>query len=53
MQILSDLLKDDPGLTLTYIMSMSNLVPYAFKLEKGRLVNFSEPSVSKLVDAAN
>ena len=33
---------DDPGLTLTYFMARSNLVPYAFVWEKG---NFSETIV--------
>ena len=26
---------DDPGMTLTYVMERSNLVPYAFVCEKG------------------
>ena len=33
---------DDPGLTLTYFMARSNLVPYAFVLEKGKTMDFSE-----------
>ena len=36
---------DDPGLTLTYFMARSNLVPYAFVWEKGRTVDFSEAIV--------
>ena len=33
---------DDPGLTLTYFMARSNLVPYAFVWEKGKTTDFSE-----------
>ena len=33
---------DDPGLTLTYFMAMSNLVPYAIVWEKVKTVDFSE-----------
>ena len=36
---------DDPGLTLTYFMARSNLVPYAFILEKGKTMDFSETIV--------
>ena len=36
---------DDPGLTLTYFTAMSNLVPYAFVWEKGKIMNFSETIV--------
>ena len=36
---------DDPGLTLTYSMARSNLVPYAFVWEKGKTVDFSETIV--------
>ena len=36
---------DDPGLTLTYLMAQSNLVPYAFVWEKGKTVDFSETIV--------
>ena len=46
---------DDPGLTLTYFMTRSNLVPYTFVLEKSKTMDFSETIVvymtSKLVDA--
>ena len=35
---------DDPGLTLTYFMGRTNLVPYAFVLSS---------MISKLVDAVN
>lgn len=45
MQVLSNLLKDDLGLTSTYILVRSNLDPYSFELEKGKLVNFSEPII--------
>ena len=31
---------DDPGMTLTYFMEWSNLVPYAFVWEKGKTVDF-------------
>ena len=33
---------NDPGLTLTYFMARSNLVPYAFVWEKGKTMDFSE-----------
>ena len=33
-RIIPSLLKDDPELTLTYFTARSNLVPYAFVLEK-------------------
>ena len=36
---------DDPGLTLTYFMARSNLVPYAFVWEKGKTIDFSETIV--------
>ena len=36
---------NDPGLTLTYFMARSNLVPYAFVLEKGKPIDFSETIV--------
>ena len=36
---------DDPGLTLTYFMARSNLVPYAFEWEKGKTEDFSETIV--------
>ena len=36
---------DDPGLTLTYFTARSNLVPYAFVLEKGKTMDFSETVV--------
>ena len=36
---------DDPGLTLTYFTTRSNLVPYAFVLEKGKTMDFSETIV--------
>ena len=39
-QVLSSLLKDDPGLILTYFMSRSNLVSYAFIWEKGKTMDF-------------
>ena len=35
----------DPGLTLTYFIAHSNLVPYAFVWEKGKTVDFSETIV--------
>ena len=47
---------EDPGLTLTYFMARSNVVPYAFVWEKGKTVDISETIVvymSKLVDAVN
>ena len=36
---------DGPGLTMTYFMARSNLVPYAFVWEKGKPVDFSEISL--------
>ena len=36
---------DDPGLTLTYFTASSNLVPYAFVLEKVKTMGFSETIV--------
>ena len=36
---------DDPGLTMTYFMARSNLVPYAFVWEKGNIMDFSETIV--------
>ena len=38
-------LNDDPGLTLSYFTAMSNLVPYAFILEKGKTMDFSDTIV--------
>ena len=32
---------DDPGMTLTYFMARSNLVPYAFVSGKGKTIDFS------------
>ena len=39
---------DDPGLTLTYFMARSNLVPYAFVWEKGKTMDFSETIAVKV-----
>ena len=36
---------DAPGLTLTYFMARSNLVPYAFVWEKVKTMNFSDTIV--------
>ena len=36
---------DDPGFTLTYVTTRSNLVPYAFVWEKGQTMDFSETIV--------
>ena len=36
---------DDPELTLTYFMARSNLIPYAFVWEKGKIMDFSETIV--------
>ena len=41
-QILSN---DDFGLTLTYFTARSNLDPYAFVWEKGKIMDFSETFV--------
>ena len=35
----------DPGLTMTYFMARSSLVPYAFVWEKGKTMDFSETIV--------
>ena len=44
-QVLPSLLNDDPGLTLTYFVARSNLVPYAFVWEKCKTMDFSETIV--------
>ena len=36
---------DDPGLTLTYFTTRSNLVPYAFIWAKGKTMDISETIV--------
>ena len=36
---------DDPELTLTFFMARSNLIPYAFVWEKGKIMDFSETIV--------
>ena len=36
---------DDPGLTLTYVTTRSNLVPHAFVWGKGKTMDFSETIV--------
>ena len=36
---------DDPGLTLTYFMARSDLVPFAFVWVKGKTIDFSETIV--------
>ena len=36
---------DDPKLTLVYFTVRSNLIPYAFVWEKGKLMDFSETIV--------
>ena len=36
---------DDPGLTLAYFTTQSNLVSYAFVWEKGKTMDFSETIV--------
>ena len=36
---------DDPGMTLTYITTRSNLVPDAFAWDKGKTMDFSETIV--------
>ena len=36
---------EDPGLTLTYFTTRSNLVPYVFVWEKGKPMDFSESIV--------
>ena len=41
-RVLPNLFSDAPGLTLTYFMARSNLVPYAFVWEKVKTMDFSE-----------
>ena len=36
---------DEPELTLTYFTARSNLIPYAFVWEKGKIMDFSETIV--------
>ena len=36
---------DHPGLTLTYFMARSNLVPYAYVWEQSKTMDFSETIV--------
>ena len=36
---------DEPELTLTYLTARSHLIPYAFVLEKGKIMDFSESIV--------
>ena len=36
---------DDPELILTYFTARSNLIPYAFVWEKGKIMDFSETIV--------
>ena len=36
---------DNPELTLTYFTAWSNLIPYAFVWEKGKIMDFSETIV--------
>ena len=38
-QVLPSCSNDDPGLTLTYFTARSNLVPYAFVWEKGKIMD--------------
>ena len=33
---------DDPELTLTYFTARSNLIPYAFEWEKGKIMDFQK-----------
>ena len=40
---------DDPGLTLTYFMARSNLVPYAFVWEKGKTLDFFQKLLSSMI----
>ena len=40
---------DDPGLTLTYFMARSNLVPYAFVWEKGKTMDFFQKLLSYMI----
>ena len=38
---------DDPGMTWTYFMARSNLIPYAFVWEKGKTMDFYEIKVGR------
>ena len=44
-RVLQGCSNDDTGLTLTYLMSRSYLVPYAFVREKGKTMDFPETIV--------
>ena len=44
-QVLPSWSNDDPELTLTYFTARSNLIPYAFVWEKGKIMDFSETIV--------
>ena len=44
-RVLPNCSNDDPGLTVTYFMGRSNLVPCAFVWEKGKTMDFSETIV--------
>ena len=44
-RILPSCSNDDPEFTLTYFMARSNLIPYAFVWEKGKIMDFSETIV--------
>ena len=45
MKLYKVYINDDPGLTLTYFTTRSNLVPYAFVWGKGKTMDFSEAIV--------
>ena len=45
LEYYQDCSHNDPGLTLTYLATRSNLVPYAFVWEKGLQMDFSETIV--------
>ena len=45
LEYYQDYSNDDPGFTLTYFTTRSNLVPYAFVWEKGKTMDFSETIV--------
>ena len=45
LEYYQDCSNDDTGLTLTYFIAWSNLVPYAFVWEKGKTLDFSETIV--------
>ena len=51
LEYYQDCSNDDPGLTLTYFMARSNLIPYAFIWDKGKKMDISETIVAYEIKA--